>query len=348
MKTSFVSTYAISNAMRYSQSRLQVELVQAQKESSTGRVADRGLALGARTAQSVSLERDLARLNGLVDSNTLVSSRLASTQNSLIQLSGVAQTFLTALTSMVSGDSGTANMLTSAKAALADMTSIMNSSLNGEHLFAGTNTDVQPINDFVAGSPAKTAFDTAFVSYFGFAQTAPAAAGITTAQMDAFMAANVEPQFLGTGWETNWSNATQQPIMSRITLNETTQTSVGPDNEGMRKLAMATATVSDLFAGNLSEEAKTALVKRAISLVGESLADLADLQASTGIIQKRVSDATDRIKMQADLFEKHILDTEGVDPYEAATRVSNLLSQIETSYALTARMQQLSLLRFLT
>ena len=53
------------------------------------------------------------------------------------------------------------------------------------------------------------------------------------------------------------------------------------------------------------------------------------------------------MKMQADLFERSIIETEGVDPYEAANRVKELLSHIETSYALTARIQQLSLLRFL-
>ena len=52
--------------------------------------------------------------------------------------------------------------------------------------------------------------------------------------------------------------------------------------------------------------------------------------------------------MQATLFEKHILDMEGVDPYEASTRVADLLSHIETSYALTARIQQLSLVKYLT
>ena len=55
--------------------RAQSELTKAQKEVSTGRVADVGLALGARTGQSVSFERDLDRLKGIVDSNALVSAR---------------------------------------------------------------------------------------------------------------------------------------------------------------------------------------------------------------------------------------------------------------------------------
>jgi flagellar hook-associated protein 3 FlgL len=71
------------------------------------------------------------------------------------------------------------------------------------------------------------------------------------------------------------------------------------------------------------------------------------LRAETGITEKRVADASQRIKLQSDLFERQILDLEGVDPYEASTRVADLLSHIETSYALTARIQQLSFLRFL-
>ncbi|MCZ7594038.1 MAG: flagellin [Hyphomicrobium sp.] len=38
---------------------------------------------------------------------------------------------------------------------------------------------------------------------------------------------------------------------------------------------------------------------------------------------------------------------EAVDPNEAATRVSALLTQIETSYALTARIMGLSILDYL-
>ena len=61
MKASFVSSSAISQAMRYSMLRMQAELAKAEKVVSSGWVADVGLALGARTAQSVSLARDVER-----------------------------------------------------------------------------------------------------------------------------------------------------------------------------------------------------------------------------------------------------------------------------------------------
>ena len=350
MKTSSVSSAAISNAMRYQQGRMQADLVKAQKELDSGRVADVGLALGTRTAQSVTFARDLDRLNGIVDSNALITSRLTSTQNALGQLVDTAQTLLAALPSAVSGDMASDVTRDSGTAALQSMTAILNTSVNGEYLFAGTNTDVKPIDDFTAaGSPAKAALDAAFLAHFGFAQDDPAAAGITATDMDDFITDDVMPQFMGAGWQANWSNATDERIVSRIALNETTETSVSANNDGVKKLAMAAAIVSDLFSSpTMSADAKRTVASRAFSLVGEAVSDLGQVQSQAGIIENRVLQATDRMKTQADLFDKHISDLEGVDYYEVSNRISDLTDHIQTSLALTARIHQLSLLNYLT
>lgn len=348
MRTTSVSTAAISAALRNSLVRMQSDLVRAQKEVATGRVADAGLALGGRAAQSVSFQRDVNRLSGIVDSNALVSSRLASTQDALGQIADSAQTFLGTLTASTAGNASPQITLTEAKATLEALSSIANTSLNGEHLFAGVNTDVKPLNDFSAGSPAKAAFDAAFLGYFGFAQNNPAAGAITEAQMNDFLTNAVEPQFFGAGWDANWSNATDERIVSRIALNETVESSISANTIGIRRLAMAAAAVSDLFDSAVGPAGQAALVKRAISLVGNALGDIANAQAETGIAEKRVEGASERLSMQIDLFELNIQKLEGVDPYEASTRLSTLLSQIETSYTLTARIKQLSLARFLS
>lgn len=350
MKTTFVSSSAVSNALRYSILRQQAELTKAQKEATSGFVADRGLALGARTAQSVTLNRDLERLSGIVDSNGLITSRLSATQKGLNQIGDAAQSFQSSLTSSSSGDAAYALTQKSARSTLDTLTSVLNTSLNGEYLFAGTNTDVKPINDFSAGSPTKVAFDAAFAGFFGFSQNDPAAQGITAAQMDSFMTTVVEPTFLGAGWSapgSPWSNATDQGITSRITLNETSESSISANNQGLRKIAMTAAVLSDLLGSNVSDAARKALVTKGVQTIGVAISDIGQLEAQTGIIEQRITNATDRIKTQIDLFERHILNTEGVDPYKASTRVTDLLSQIEKSYAITARIQQLSLMKFL-
>jgi flagellar hook-associated protein 3 FlgL len=349
MKSTFVSTAAISQALRYSLLRMQSDLTKASKEATTGRVADVGLALGARTGYSVSLGRDVDRLKGIVDTNGLASSRLSATQDALTQITTAAQSFLSTLTTSSSGDSTPSIVRAKAEDALRSFTSILNTSYNGEYVFAGINTDVKPINDFLdPSSPNKAAFDTAFSTYFGFTQNDAQAANITATQMGDFLTTVVEPQFLGAGWQGSWSNATDEGITSRIALNESTETSVSANDQGLRKMALAAASVYAIYNSNVGEDGRQAVLSFAVGVLGQSVAGIADLSAKTGIIENRVKNATDRINMQVDLFNKNILDIEGVDPYEAANRVSLLQQQIETSYALTARMQQLSLVKYLT
>lgn len=349
MKVSSVSTSAVSNALRYSLLRTQSDLIKAQKESQNGTVADTGLALGTRTAVTVSFTREMERMSDIIDSNSLVSARLTATQNSMKQISSAAQTFLSALTTTSSGSALNEVTQSSAKTMLDQLTTVLNTSFNGEQLFAGVNTDVKPINDFdAAGSPAKAAFDASFQTYFGFAQSDPAAANISSSDMTNFLTTQVEPQFLGAGWQANWSNATDQTIVSRVTLTETTNTSVSANNDAMRNLMMTAATVKDLFASNVGAGGRQAITDWAISAVGAATGQIGNLQATTGIAEKRVTDASDRLKVQVDLFETQIGNMINVDPYEAATRVNDLVTQIQTSYALTARIQQLSLLNYLS
>lgn len=347
MKLSFVSSAAVSDNLRLSLLKMQSELVRAQKEASTGRLADPGQTLGALSGRTVTLNRDIVRLETIVDSNAMVAARLSSTQDALAQVSSLAGSLMSTLAA-ASGNAAPAVLQQDGQSTLRTLTSILNSSLNGEYLFAGVNTDIQPVADFEQpGAPNKAAFDAAFLGHFGFAKTDPAAASITAADMTTFMDTVVEPLFLGAGWGADWSSATDQPITSRIAINETASTSVSANETGFRKLAMAATMVADYFSGNLGVAAREAVIEKAVNLVGSAVADLSDLAARTGIVEQRVRAASERLDMQIDIFTKGISDLEAVDPYEAATRVSTLLSQIETSYTLTARIQQLSLVRFL-
>lgn len=350
MKLSYVSSQSISKALRYSLQRMQTELVAGQKEVQTGKVADAGLALGIRSGQVVSLARDVERLGTIVDSNTLASSRMSAAQNALGQIGEAANTFLSALTAAVSGDADQGTTRQAASVMLASLTGIVNSAFNGEHVFAGVNTDVQPLADYsgASGSAAKAAFDAAFFAEFGMTQTDPGVVDIAGSDLKAFFDGAVSDQFLGDGWKENWSSATDQGILTRIALNETAETSVSANTSGVRKLAMAATIVADLYNGPLNETARIAVAETATRLVGEAMGDISQEQARLGFTEQRVTRASERLKTQISVFDSFRSDLEGVDPYEASTRVNALITQIETSYALTARIQQLSLTRLLT
>ena len=85
----------------------------------------------------------------------------------------------------------------------------------------------------------------------------------------------------------------------------------------------------------------------ALGLAGCQSFFRAELQGLTGLLVNRTSEANERISVQMDELTLHSDKMVAVDPYEAATRLNSLITQIETSYTLTGRIQQLSLMRYI-
>ncbi len=349
MKTTFVSTQGVANATRRSVMQMQSELATLQKEVSSGRASDVGLALGARTGLTVTLRKESASLQTLMDSNAIADLRLSTTQDTLVKIAGDAQSFLNVLVAAKSDPTSAAGTKQRADEMLASLTGLLNTTQNGEHLFGGINTGVKPVADYSdPASAAKQAVADAFLAHFGFAQGDPAAASITAADMQDFLDTDFSTLFDDPAWSTTWSTASDQPVTSRISTAETVTTSVTANDPSMRKLAMAYTMVSDLGLSSLSQAAYGAVIDKASALAGSVIAGVTSTQAQLGYAQQAVADANSRMSAQKDVLEAHVGSLEGVDPYEASTRVNNLLTQIETSYALTARIQKISLLDFLS
>jgi flagellar hook-associated protein 3 FlgL len=105
--------------------------------------------------------------------------------------------------------------------------------------------------------------------------------------------------------------------------------------------------LSDLGNTNLSKDTFQVIVDKAISLVSGASNDLAVLGGSVGSIQQRVTDATEKLKIQHDILSEQVVAMEKVDPAEASVRVTTLQKQIETALSLTARLQKISLINYL-
>ena len=349
MKTTLISTSAMTSAMRVSLAKTQLKLAEAQKEATSGRHADVGAALGYKTGQTLSLRQEHARLKTIIDTNSVVSTRLSSTQAGLQQLTEDAQLFVSQLIGARNTDSGPTILRDQAKAALTSMIDTLNSALDGAHLFAGINADVTPITDYY-GTPTPAnrqavidEFQTAFTTLPGDPSNGSIAAG----SMNTFLDGPFADLFSETGWTATWSAASDQNIKSRVSTSELIETSANANSQGIRKLAMAYTMVADLGLDKLNQATYQAVVDKATQLAGEAVQDLAHEQSRLGIAQERVKNANDRMSVQVDIITNHIGLLEGVDPYEASTRVSALITQVETAYAMTARIQNLSLLKFL-
>lgn len=345
MKIAFVSSKALSETTRLSLMKAQARLATAQKEVTTGRHADVGASLGFMAGQTVSLRNEHARLSTISDANSVAKTRISSTQAVLDGLADDAQTFIGALIGARSSDTGAQIVAIEARARLTSLVNGINTAVEGVHVFAGINTDFAPLSDYFADPPtlARQAVANAFLAAFGITQTDPAAVGITAADMQTFLDGAFDALTDEPAWSASWSTASDQAITSRISTGETIATSVSANAGAIRKLVSAYVMVADLGAERLNEGAFQAIVDTAVRTAGAAIQQLTGLRTALGIAEERIASADQRMSIQKDVLANHITNLESVDPYEASLRVTSLLTQIETAYALTARLHEMSL-----
>lgn len=345
MKISHVSTKALSHSTRLVLMKAQVRLATAQKEVTTGRHADIGASLGFMTGQTISLRNEHARLSGISDSNAIAKTRISSTQAVLDGLANDAQTFIGALIGARNSDTGAQVVAVEAHARLASLINGINTTVEGVHVFAGINTDFAPLADYFADppSPGRQSVANAFLAQFGMTQSDPAVNGISAADMQAFLDGAFNALTDEPAWSANWSMASDQTITSRISIGETAETSVSANAVAIRKLVSAYVMLTDLGAEQLNEGAFHAIVDTAVRTAGDAIQQLTGLRTTLGIAEERIAAADQRMSIQMDVLARHITGLETVDPYEASLRVTSLLTQIETAYTLTARLNEMSL-----
>lgn len=346
---SFISTSALTTETRLSIARLQKSLIEAQTELSTGRHADVGLKLGGKTGTAVALRQEQARIESIISSNQLVSTRLKTSQVGLDAILSGAETFLAALVRAQSNPDEVQSVVQDAKAGLEAVLGTLNSSLDGQYVFAGINSDVKPFESyFSASTPAsRQAIADAFQARFGMSQDDPAVADIPAADIADFLDNQFAAEFADPSWGANWSAASDQNVRNRISRTELVTTSANAGQQPFRDLISALTMVADLGFENLNEQARQEILGKAIEKVGGATKGVINIQAELGLTQQRVTSSIDLLTLQKNLVVTSIGTLEEVDDTEVSTRLAQLLTQMETAYALTKRISDLSLINFL-
>jgi flagellar hook-associated protein 3 FlgL len=145
----------------------------------------------------------------------------------------------------------------------------------------------------------------------------------------------------------DWSSASDKVISNRISTSELVDTSVSANQPGMQQLAMAFTAISDLGLQNMNQATRKVMLQASTAAAGVGVQDLTGIQANLGLTQQRISNANDQMSVQINILTTQDGNLENVDPYQTATRVNNLTTQIETAYQLTAQIQNLSLAKLL-
>lgn len=373
MKSSFISSSAIQNAMRLTIRQSQKQLVTSSLEATTGVYADIGASIGSGAATSVNFTAEVSRIKALKGSNSIVSGRLSASQLGLTNMKTAGDALVSKLTALQGSQDATSITVAmqSANNALSQLMDTGNTMFKGEYLFSGINTDVQPLTN--QSTAATTAIQTNLQAYAtGLNKSVNS---LTGAEMGTFITKFVEPMFsqdtfnatstpvafpppgaptpvlpaayvVPPAWS-NWSSASNQNMTSRISSSEVVTSSTNSNSQGMRYFALASITASALVNQNLSADALGTVTSRAIGYAAQGTTGIVTQASQLGLSQERVAKANDALDAQTSIIQNKLVDLQGVDRAEASTLVNTLQTQLETAYTIVSKIQQLSLVNYL-
>lgn len=305
------------------------------RELSTGLKLDPSRDLGAEAARVPEIERRLALVGRQLSSASQIGDRLGVMQASLENISNIGSNLLGQLNSFSqsSGNDWRQDAARLGEGAIEDIVSTLNTRFAGSFLFSGVAEDSQSF------SAAQVILD----------EIGDSIAGATSAD-DLIDAIDSWFSDTGGGFETiAYQGSSGDALERRIDDLASIKIDIRGDDEALRDLmkGAALARFADDQSITLSDADRDAVIDRASEVLFGASSGLAELSGRLGGIEQRVGDARARLTAEQTSFGLMRGNLLSADPFETASALEQVQLQLETHYAVTARLSQLSLTRYL-
>lgn len=337
MKYLSVGDMAHSFQMRRQNANLQTHLTRLGREMTTGIRSDLANAVSGDYRALAGLDRSLATLRAYktaTDEAALFAQTLQSAlESAQTQAEDLAPGLLSAAMS------GTPTLVDStahdARQKLDAVVAALNTQVADRHLLSGTATDRKSIrgaDDILVALSAATAGQTT-------------AAGIASAVATWFDA----PPGAGGYLDTAYGGAAAPLAPFALGPGETATIDLTGADPAIRELLKGLALGALVAEGALPGDpaGRAVLLKSAGETLIAAGDAMAGVRARIGTAEARIADASARNAAEASAIEIARNGLIAADPYDTATAIEAVRTQIETLYTLTARLSRLSLKDYL-
>lgn len=334
MQIGSLGDLAQSYSMQSRNAALKNDIQRLTLELASGKVSDVRKATDGNTAYVADIERSLTELNGYDLAAREASQFAAGIQNALSRVNDVSIDFrntLLASSSSALGESSS-SLITQARGSLDDVINAINTDVGGRSLFSGTSTDITALasseiilSDLVTSmSGAGTVDDLLAAAKAWFDD--PAGYGATG--------------YLG-------SDTALAPIS--LSDGATAEFELRGDDPALRKVlqGLAIIAVADDPALGLTAGQKSELLQKSTPEILGASDRIIDLQAKVGFSEARIETNIVRQSAKRATLEMARSELLSINPYETATELEQVQFQLQSLYAITSRMSQLSLVNFL-
>lgn len=311
---------------------LRAELQRAAAEMTTGLVTDVGAAQQGDFGTLAGIDRALGAIAGHASATSGLALLADSIQSGLGTIDEAAATISGRImgTASLATDRQLSDLAAAATQALHQTVGILNTSVSGLSLFSGTRSDTAPL------PPAGALVDA----------LEAAVAGAVTAEE---ARAAIHDWFASpTGYAALYAGGPPRTALP-IAAGESVGLDVTAEDEGIRATLEGLAILALVDRGLFDADVE---MKRGLVLAaGETLLSAAQPRgaaaARIGTAQERVERARSRNEAERTALEISRVALTGADPYEAATRLHDIETRLETFYLLAARLSRLNLAEYL-
>ncbi len=314
---------------RISHQRITAHLQQMQNEATTAKNADAGLALGQASGRLLQLrqQHDLVSMNVTIGAQ--LEPRLEAIQGAL---ASIAKSFSSISNLHVMPGVTKAVATETSQSALDQMRLQLKGSFGGEDMFRGAST----LNiDVLEGQ-----FESDFSAQFGIQPSDPAAASIQPEDIASFAQAEIS----------RLADLMPPPGVhsARIDLGVgSSLRTIDAGDQHLRKAIAETFLIQKISRSAIDE----AGVKAMLSGVQQTTFDIGDglreIQSRLAYNQETLRQVNQANTRRAASLEQEAGMLENVDVYETATRMNQTMNQLDASYRMLARLQDLTITKYI-
>lgn len=337
MKYISVGDMSQTYLMRRHNVQLKSTMAQLSEEVISGISQDVGAAVGGDFTALSAISRSQARVVALQQTASEADLLAGSQQDALEVVQGHAYAIGSTLISAASSSSPSMVNSGAQNAAerFASIIGALNVSVAGRYAFSGITTDTRPVADPEDIMAELTTLVNGMTSVDDI-----------TAAVDAwFEGAAGSGGFIDKAYKGSATTLTPVQISdtdeARLTLTATDPTL----RDVLKGFALATLVAED--AAGYTFDTRSRLIQAAGERIVTGDGKMATLRSDLGAVESIIADAQTRNSAQKSSLQLAKTELIGVDPYETATALDAVQSQLESLYTLTSRLSQLSLMDYL-
>lgn len=313
---------------------MKTRLATLSQEMSSGIVSDITRSLKGDTRAFDALSNEISTIQAFQENNSETSNALDALQLTLqradAQRENSSSSFLTI--TIDSSRNQTENAALSARAAFFDVVNGLNSSFGERSMLSGTAVDQLPFAD-PAAMLASIVADV----------------GGATQKDDVIAAIDAWFDDAGGGFETVGYLGNQKSLQRSISSDMSIELDAKGDDPAFRDVlkGFAYGAVAQEISATLPDRELADLIQSSGVQLLESADGFSYLQGQVGEVQQAVADGETANAHQLSTYELARSDLVKADPFETAIMLQDVQTQLETHFAVTARLSNLSLMDFL-